>query len=113
MLTVSLSEADRCDCHTRVMLTSQAEAVVAELQRRDIFAHVKPTGLSTAAIRIQLPTRAEAIWDGSGAGLEAQILRDGMLVDFIPVIEGSASFDTSDIVTAIADQTTRYLKSTS
>ena len=42
------------------------------------------------------------IWDSDGtAGLEAQVMRDGMLVGFVPVIEGSDHFDEQQIIDAI------------
>jgi hypothetical protein len=45
----------------------------------------------------------EAEWDTDGtAGLEAQVMRDGMLVGFVPEIEGSQDFDEAQIVIAIA-----------
>ena len=37
------------------------------------------------------------------AELEAQVMRDGMLVGFVPVIEGSADFDDAQIIDAIAN----------
>jgi hypothetical protein len=44
----------------------------------------------------------EAEWDTDGtAGLEAQVIRDGMLVGYVPRIEGSEDFDESRIVDAI------------
>jgi hypothetical protein len=43
------------------------------------------------------------MWDTDGtAGLEAQVMRDGMLVGFVPVIEGSEYFNDDQVVDAIA-----------
>ena len=43
------------------------------------------------------------MWDTDGtASLEAQVMRDGVLVGFVPVIEGSEDFDESQVVDAIA-----------
>lgn len=61
-------------------------------------------GVQRVGIRIVLPTGAEAIWDADGAaGLEAQVMRDGVLVGFVPVIPGSADFTVAQVVDAIAD----------
>ena len=51
---------------------------------------------------MSLPGGREAEWDTDGtAGLEAQVMRDGMLVGYVPQIEGSEDFDESQIVDAI------------
>jgi hypothetical protein len=43
------------------------------------------------------------MWDTDGtAGLEAQVMGDGMLVGFVPVIDGSEEFDDNQVVDAIA-----------
>jgi hypothetical protein len=55
-------------------------------------------------VRIALSDAREAVWDSDDtAELEAQVMRDGMLVGFVPVIEGSADFDEAQIIEAIAD----------
>lgn len=85
------------------MQPSHAEQIVALLQQRRIMAHVQPQGLQNSAIRVVLPGGREAIWDGdAAAGLEAQIMADGMLVGFVPLIEGSADFDLEQSAEAIA-----------
>jgi hypothetical protein len=44
----------------------------------------------------------EAVWDTDGtAGLEAQVMRNGMLVGFVPVIEGSENFTEHQVIDAI------------
>lgn len=84
------------------MEKKEAEEVVAQLQAKRVFAHVQHLAVNRVGIRIALPSGAEAIWDGDGAaGLEAQIMRDGILVGFIPVIEGSADFTLEQTVDAI------------
>jgi len=86
------------------VLKDEAEQVVAGLRQRDVFAHVHHVGVQRVGIRIVLPTGAEAIWDADGAaGLEAQVMRDGVLVGFVPVIPGSADFTVAQVVDAIAD----------
>lgn len=81
----------------------EAEEVVQALRARHVFAHVQHLGVNRVGIRVVLPTGAEAIWDGDGAaGLEAQVMRDGVLVGFVPVIAGSADFTLEQTVDAIA-----------
>jgi hypothetical protein len=85
------------------MQPSEAEEIVELLRRRRIMAHVHPTGLQNSAIRVVLPGGREAIWDAdSAAGLEAQVLADGMLVGFVPLIAGSEDFDAAQSAEAIA-----------
>ncbi len=85
------------------MRSDEVEEVVAGLKARDVFAHVHRMGVNKAAIRVALPGGAEAIWDADGAaGLEAQVMRDGVLIDFVPVIPGSADFTVDESIAAIA-----------
>jgi hypothetical protein len=54
-------------------------------------------------VRIVLPDGREALWDVDGAaGLEAQVMRDGMLVGFVPKIPGSEGYTVEQTVEAIA-----------
>jgi len=54
-------------------------------------------------VRVTLPDRREAVWDSDDtAELEAQVMSDGMLVGFVPVIPGSAEFDDDQIIDTIA-----------
>jgi len=58
--------------------------------------------VSQFGIRVALPGGRQAIWDTDGtAGLEAQVMRDGVLVGFVPSIEGSEDFDEAQVVDAI------------
>lgn len=85
------------------MQSDEAEQIVALLRERKVMAHVHPTGLNSAGVRVVLPNGSEAIWDGDkAAGLEAQVLADGMLVGFVPTIEGSEFFDAVESAEAIA-----------
>jgi hypothetical protein len=85
------------------MERSQAERVVESLRARRVFAHVRGSGLYEAGIAVIRPDGTEVVWDVDGAaGLEAQVLRDGVLVDFVPTIEGSESFDETQTADAIA-----------
>ncbi|MFI7599443.1 hypothetical protein [Actinoplanes sp. NPDC049681] len=83
----------------------RARRVVETLRGRNVFAHVKlpHAGITQYGIRVVLPDGREAIWDNDGtAGLEAQVMRNGVLVGFVPSIPGSESFGDEQIVEAIA-----------
>jgi hypothetical protein len=81
----------------------RAETVVAQLRSRQVMAHVLDVGVYRSAIRVVLADGREALWDAVGAAaLEAQILRDGVLVGFVPAIAGSEDFDDAATVAAIA-----------
>src|SRR6185312_8066007 len=73
------------------MEEERARRVVETLRARNVFAHV------------ELPDGREAIWDNDGtAGLEAQIMRNGILVGFVASIPDSENFGDGQIVEAIA-----------
>jgi hypothetical protein len=85
------------------MEPDRAERIVAELRARGVMAHVARAGVYQVGIRVVVPDGREAIWDTDGAaGLEAQVLRDGVLVGFVPEIPGSESFDDDGVIRAIA-----------
>jgi hypothetical protein len=81
----------------------RARRVVDALRDRGVNAHLLRGGVGQFGVRVSLPGDREAEWDTDGtAGLEAQVMRDGMLVGYVPQIEGSEDFDESQIVDAIA-----------
>ncbi len=81
---------------------NRARHVVDALRDRGVEAYLAKAGVYQFGIRVSLPGGREAIWDSDGtAGLEAQVMRDGMLVGFVPVIEGSEGFDEAQVVDAI------------
>src|SRR5689334_25018077 len=83
----------------------RAHRVVGKLRERNVFAHVKlpHAGITQYGIRVVLPDGREAIWDNDGtAGLEAQIMRNGILVGFVPSIPGSENYTDEQITAAIA-----------
>lgn len=60
-------------------------------------------GLSQFGVRVALRDGREALWDTDGtAGLEAQVMRNGVLVGFVPVIPGSEEFTDEQVIDAIA-----------
>jgi hypothetical protein len=84
---------------------NRARRVVDTLRDRGVPAHVvlASAGRSRAGVRVVLPDGREALWDTDGtAGLEALVMRNGVLVGFVPVIARSEAFDEAQIVEAIA-----------
>src|SRR5258708_16055674 len=80
----------------------KARRVVDALRDRGVNAHLFRGG-SEFGVRVTLSGGREAEWDTDGtAGLEAQVMRDGMLVGYVPVIEGSEDFDEPSVIDAIA-----------
>jgi hypothetical protein len=82
---------------------NRARRVADALRERGVAAHLVRAGEYQCGVRVSLPGGREAMWDTDGtASLEAQVMRDGVLVGFVPVIEGSEDFDESQVVDAIA-----------
>jgi hypothetical protein len=82
---------------------NKARRVVDALRERGTPAHMARGGVSQHGVRVVLPDGREALWDTDGtAGLEAQVMQDGMLVGYVPVIEDSENFDEHQVVDAIA-----------
>ncbi|MFL6139917.1 MAG: hypothetical protein ACJ74O_19245 [Frankiaceae bacterium] len=82
---------------------AEAGQVVERLRARGVFAHVHRGGVFQFGVRVVIPDGREAIWDADGAaGLEATIMRDGMLVGMVETIAGSEDFDVAQVVDAIA-----------
>lgn len=85
------------------MEENRARRVADALRDRGIDAHMLRAGVGTFGIAVTLSGGREAQWDTDGtAGLEAQVMADGMMVGFVPVIEGSADFDEQQTIDAIA-----------
>jgi hypothetical protein len=85
-----------------------ATEVVELLRTRRIFASVnRRAGVYNVGVRVVIPDGREAIWDNDGAaGLEAMVLRDGVLVGFVPQIPDSDDLDAAAVTEIIA--TTDY-----
>ena len=82
---------------------NRARSVVETLRSRGIDAQIEKAGVYQFGVRIALPDGRQAIWDTDGTlGLEAQVMRNGMLVGFVPVLPGSEDFDEAQVVEAIA-----------
>lgn len=82
---------------------NRAQRVVDKLRAQGVPAHMERAGVGQFGVRVALPDGRNAIWDTDGtAGLEAQVMRDGVLVGFVPHIEGSEEFDEAQVIDAIA-----------
>ena len=80
----------------------KARRVVDALRERGTDADLARVGVHQFGISIRLPDGSEAVWDSDDtASLEAQVMRNGMLVGFVPEIEGSADFTEEQVIDAI------------
>jgi hypothetical protein len=81
-----------------------ATEVVELLRTRRIFASLnRRAGVYNVGVRVVIPDGREAIWDNDGAaGLEAMVLRDGVLVGFVPQIPDSDDLDAAAVAGIIA-----------
>jgi hypothetical protein len=85
------------------MQESEAARIADALRAYGLIASVARPSAFRFGVRVPLGDGREALWDVDGAaGLEAQIMRDGVLVGFVPQIEGSESFDEAMTARAIA-----------
>ena len=81
---------------------NKARRVVDALRERGTDADLARVGVYQFGVSIRLPDGREATWDSDGtAALEAQVMRNGMLVGFVPSIEGSEEFTEVQVVDAI------------
>ena len=84
------------------MEENKARRVVDTLRARGTDADLARVGVRQFGVLIRLPDGREAIWDSDGtASLEAQVMRNGMLVGFVPEIAGSDSYTEDQVVDAI------------
>lgn len=81
---------------------NRARRVVDGLRDRGVDAQLARAGVYRFGVRVALGDGREAEWDTDGtAGLEAQVMRNGVLVGFVPQIEGSDDFSEADVIDAI------------
>ncbi|MGH3366326.1 MAG: hypothetical protein ACRDOY_03905 [Nocardioidaceae bacterium] len=84
------------------MEENKARRVVDALRDRGTNAEMARVGTYQFGVSVKLPDGREATWDSDGtAELEAQVMRNGMLVGFVPAIEGSVNYSEEQIVDAI------------
>jgi hypothetical protein len=80
----------------------KARRVVDALRELGTDAHLAREGVYQFGVLVRLPDGREATWDSDGtASLEAQVMRNGVLVGFVPEIEGSDAFTEDQVVDAI------------
>jgi hypothetical protein len=81
---------------------NKARRVVDALRERGTNADLARVGVYQFGVSVRLPDGREATWDSDGtATLEAQVMRNGVLVGFVPVIEGSEDYTEEQIVDTI------------
>ncbi|MEP7025677.1 MAG: hypothetical protein ABJB47_18125 [Actinomycetota bacterium] len=82
---------------------NRARRVADALRDRGINGHMLRAGVGQFGVGVKLSGGRQAEWDTDGtAGLEAQVMRNGMLVGFVPKIQGSDNFTEQEIIDAIA-----------
>jgi hypothetical protein len=80
----------------------KARRVVDALRARGTDADLARVGVRQFGVAIKLPDGREATWDSDGtASLEAQVMRNGVLVGFVPEIEGSDDYTEEQIIDTI------------
>jgi hypothetical protein len=80
----------------------KARRVVDALRDRGTDANLARVGVYQFGISIMLPDGREVTWDSDDtAALEAQVMRDGMLVGYVPAIDDSDDFTEEQIIDAI------------
>lgn len=86
------------------MQEDEAQRIADALkQDHGIIAKVARPAAFRFGIRVPLGDGREVLWDVDGAaGLEAQVMRDGVLVGFVPTIPGSDQFTEAQAAEAIA-----------
>ncbi len=84
------------------MEENEARRITDRLRDRGVDAHMERAGIYQFGVRIALPDGRQAVWDSDGtAGLEAQVMKDGMLVGFVPSIDGSEDYDEDRTIEAM------------
>jgi hypothetical protein len=81
---------------------NKARRVVDALRDLGTDAELAREGVYQFGVLVRLPDGREATWDSDGtATLEAQVMRNGMLVGYVPTIEGSEDYTEEQIVDTI------------
>jgi hypothetical protein len=84
------------------MEENKARRVVDALRDRGTNADIARVGIYQFGVSVRLPDGREATWDSDGtAALEAQVMRNGVLVGYVPAIEGSDAFSEEQVIDAI------------
>ncbi|MFF0450763.1 hypothetical protein ACFYT4_31015 [Streptomyces sp. NPDC004609] len=81
----------------------RAGRLVTALRARRVMAHVIEAGVYEFGVRVVLDQGIEALWDVDGAaGLDTEIVDEGVLIGFVPHVPGSESFAEEQLVDCIA-----------
>jgi hypothetical protein len=81
---------------------NKARRVADALRDRGTDADMARVGTYQFGVSVKLPDGREATWDSDGtAALEAQVMRNGVLVGYVPAIEGSEAYTEDQVVDAI------------
>ena len=81
----------------------KARRVVEALRELGVDAHLERPAVYQFGVAVQLPDGRRAVWDAdSSDDVSAQVLRDGVLVGFVPVVPGSGGLDEPGMVQVIA-----------
>jgi hypothetical protein len=84
------------------MEENKARRIVDALRERGTDAQLAREGVYQFGVMVRLPDGREATWDSDDtATLEAQVMRNGVLVGFVPTIEGSENYTEEQVVDAI------------
>jgi hypothetical protein len=84
------------------MEENRARRVVDALREKGVDAELSRPSVYQFGVSVRLPDGRQAVWDTDGTrGLEAQVMRNGMLVGFVPTIPGSEHFAEEQVVEAI------------
>ena len=84
------------------MEENKARRVVDALRDRGTNAQLARVGVYQFGVSIMLADGREATWDSDGtAALEAQVMRNGVLVGYVPAIDGSDDYTEEQIIDAI------------
>ena len=81
----------------------RAQRVVVGLRAAGADAHLERVSVYEFGVGVQLPDGRRAVWDADGSDvLSATVIRDGVLVGYVPIVAGSAGLDDQATVKVIA-----------
>ncbi|MDQ1392281.1 MAG: hypothetical protein QOF30_1258 [Acidimicrobiaceae bacterium] len=84
------------------MEENKARRVVDVLRERGTDADLARVGVYQFGVSVRLPDGREATWDSDDtAALEAQVMRNGVLVGYVPAIDGSDDYTEDQIIDTI------------
>lgn len=84
------------------MEENKARRVVDALRERGTDAQLARVGVYQFGVGLRLADGREVTWDSDGtAALEAQVMRNGVLVGYVPAIDGSEEYTEDQIVEEI------------